>query len=103
MKESIKKAIDILHDLFKIGKTTAKDLQISGDVATAKRIKKAIKDRDLKKLRKIVMRGGILLGEKDIIGVFQSKKNPSVLVSVDFIINYRQMFKIIRRYKRREG
>lgn len=100
---TFKKAIDIIHDLFKIGKTTAKDLQISGDVATAKRIKKAIFENDTPRLKKIVMRGGILLGEKDIIGVFQSKKNPSVLVSVDFIINYRQMFKIIRRYKRKEG
>lgn len=100
---SVKKVIDIISDLLKIGKTTAKDLQISGDVATAKRIKKAIQDGDTPKLRRIVMRGGILMDEKDITGIYKSKKNSGVMVSVDFIINYRQMFKIIRRYKRREN
>ena len=99
----IKKVIDIIHDLFRIGKTTAKDLQISGDVATAKRIKRAIKDKDLKKLRKIVMRGGVLMDENDIMSLWSREKNPGVLVSVDFIVNYRQMFKMVRRYKRREG
>ena len=103
MKPTIKKVIDIIHDLFKIGKTTAKDLQISGDANTAKRIKKAIRDRDLKKLKKIVTRGGIFIDETDIMGYTEKEGIPFVIVTAEFIVNYRQMFKIIRRYKRREG
>ena len=101
MSQTIKKVVDIIHELFKIGKTTAKDLQISGDVATAKRIKNAILARDIKKIRKIVGRGGILVDGEDIMGVWYDP--PGVTVSIDFIVNYRQMVKIIRRYKREEG
>ena len=102
MKPTIKKAIDIIHDLLRIGKTTAKDLQISGDVATAKRIKRAIKDRDLRKLKKIVTRGGIYIDENDILGIGEKDGIPFIRVSPEFIVRDRQMFKIIRRYKRRE-
>ncbi len=100
---TVKKAIDIIHELVNVIKTAGKQIQISGDVATAKRIKKAIADKDLPKLRKIVMRGGILMDEYDIMSLWSREKNPGVLVSVDFIVNYRQMFKMVRRYKRREG
>ena len=103
MKTSIKKVIDIIHDLFRIGKTTAKDLQISGDVATARRIKKAILDEDLKKLRKIVTRGGILVDGTDILGFSEIDGVPLILVTAEFIVKYRQLFKEVRRYKRREG
>lgn len=101
MNPTVKKVIDIIHDLLRIGKTTAKQIQIDGDVATAKRIKKAIFENDTPKLRKIVMRGGILMDKKDITGIYKSATDFGVLVSVDFIVNYRQMFKIIRRYKRK--
>ena len=103
MKTSIKKVIDIIHDLFRVGKTTAKDLQISGDANTAKRIKKAIEDRDLKKLKKIVTRGGIYIDEGDILGIGEKDGIPFIRVSPEYIVRDRQMFKMIRRYKRKEG
>ncbi len=99
----IKKVIDIIHDLFRIGKTTAKDLQISGDVATAKRIKKAILNGDIDKLRKIVTRGGIYIDQTDIMGFTEHEGTPFVIVTAEFIVRYRQLFKEVRRYKRREG
>ena len=98
---TVKKVINIISDILKIGKTAAKGFQISGDASTAKRIKKAIREGDISKLRKVVMRGGVLLGEKDILELWDGAKDPGVLVSIDFIINYRQMFKMIRRYKRK--
>ena len=101
MNPTVKKVIDIIHDLLKIGKTTAKDLQISGDAATAKRIRKAIKENDLVKLRKIIARGGIYIDETDIMGYELIQGVPFVIVTAEFVVNYRQMFKIIRRYKRR--
>jgi len=99
----IKKVIDIIHEIISVLKSAGKGLQISGDVATAKRIKKAIKENNIVKLKKILTRGGVFIDEKDIMGIFQSKKNPGVLVSVDYVVRDKQMSKIIRRYKRKEG
>lgn len=88
-------------EFLKIGKSTAKQLQISGDIATAKRIKRAIEDKDVVKLRKIVMRGGIYLDENDILGIGEKDGIPFIKVSPEYIVRDRQMFKIIRRYKRK--
>jgi len=100
---AIQKAIEIIYDLLFIGKTAAKDIQISKDANTARKIKKAIEEKDIKKLRKIVMRGGILMDEADILGILADTETPGILVSVDFVVAYRQMFKDIVRYKRAKG
>ena len=99
----IKKVIDIIHDLFRIGKGAAKDIQISGDAALARRIKRAIEEVNAKKLRKIVERGGILVDGKDVYGVVKHKTLPGVIVSIDFIVRYIMMKRIIKRYRRKEG
>lgn len=98
---AVKKVIDIIHDLFKIGKTTAKGLQISGDASTAKRIKKAILEGDIDKLRRIVTRGGIFIDETDILGIGEKDGIPFIEVSPEYIVRDRQMFKMIRRYRRK--
>ncbi len=103
MSPTVKKAIDIIHDLFRVGKTTAKDLQISGDANTAKRIKRAILEGDIDKLRRIVTRGGIFIDETDIMGFTEHEGTPFVIVTAEFMVRYRQLFKEVRRYKRREG
>ena len=92
----------IIGEILKIGKSTAKGIQISGDLAMARRIKKAIAEGDTVKLRKIVERGGILVDGKDIHGVFKHATKPAVLVSVDLMVNYIQMKKMIKRYQRQE-
>ncbi len=104
MKETVKKAIDILHNLFKIGKTTAKQIQVSGDVAIARRIKKAVAKGDIAKIKKIVERGGILIDGKDVVGIWKSKKpgEPNgVMISEDMLVNYIWMKKIIKRLQRK--
>ncbi len=104
MKPTIKKVIDIIHDLFRIGKTTAKDLQISGDVAMAKRVKKIIDEKDTPRLRKIVGRGDVIIDGFDIYEIIKHDTfRPAVIVSSELMVNYIIMKKIIRRYKRREG
>lgn len=90
-------------ELFKFGKSTVKGIQISGDVSLAKRIRKAIANGDAQKVRKIVERFGLIIDGKDIYGVFKHKENPAVLISVDMMVNYIQMKKIIKRYQRKEG
>ena len=103
MKPTIQKIIEIIYDILFIGKTAAKDIQISGDATAARRIKKAVAEGDLQKLRKEVMRGGILIDETDILGIWGTPENPGILISIKAIVNYRQMFKDIRRYKRARG
>jgi len=103
MLNTAKKAIDIISEFLKIGKTTAKDIQIAGDIATARKIKKAIEEKDVKKVRRIISRGGIFIDESDIIGIFDSKDYPAVLVSIDFMVRYRIYQKEFRRLKRREN
>lgn len=96
----MKKALDIIHEIISIIKTTGKGIQIAGDASASKRIRKAIAENDIAKLQRIVTRGGIVIDEKDILGIFKSDKTPAVLVSPDFIAKYRQMFRAIRRYER---
>ena len=98
-----KDSIKAFLELIKIGKSTARGLQISGDAATAKRIKRAIAEGDIKKLRKIVARGGIYIDETDIMGFTEHEGTPFIIVTAEFIVRYRQLFKEVRRYKRKGG
>ena len=98
---TVKKVINIISDILKIGKTAAKGFQISGDASTAKRIKKAILNEDIDKLRKIVTRGGIYIDRTDIMGYTEHEGTPFVTVTAEFIVRYRQLFKEVRRYQRK--
>ena len=100
---AIQKAIEIIYDLLFIGKTAAKDIQISKDANTARKIKKAVLDEDIDKLRRVIAKGGIFIDETDIMGFQIIEGVPFVIVTAEFIVAYRQMFKDIVRYKRAKG
>lgn len=97
---TLTKAIDIIHEIVFAIKTTGKGIQLAGDVAWAKRIRSAIAENNIKKLKRIATRGGIFIDKNDIIGIFKSDKTPGVLVSPEYIVKYGLMFKKIRRDER---
>jgi len=103
MPGAAQKVIEIIYDLLFIGKTAAKEIQISTDARTARRIKKAIAENDLKKLKKIATSDGVYIDEKDILGIGEKNGIPFIEVSPEYIVRDRQMFKDIRRYKRAKG
>ena len=98
---TIKKIVDIISEFLKIGKSTAKQLQISGDAATSRRVKRAVLEKDIDKLRKIVTRGGIYIDETDIMGFTEQEGTPFIIVTAEFIVRYRELFKEVRRYQRK--
>lgn len=103
---TVKKVIGIISDFLKIGKSTAKSIQISGDERIAKRLKKFILRGDVAKIKKIVEKEGMVVDGKDVMGILKPKKpgEPNfIIISEDLLINYVWMKKMIRRYKRREG
>jgi|26BtaG_2_1085354.scaffolds.fasta_scaffold02055_7 hypothetical protein len=102
--EAIKKLITILYDLIVIGKSVSIDLQLKRDVRMAKRIREAAEEFDEEKLRKVMMRGHVFLGEEDIVGLAVTPINKTrALVSIDFLIMYKQMYLDLRRCKRSRG
>lgn len=103
MKPVIQKTLEIIYDLLFIGKTAAKDIQVSTDVRTSKRIQKAIEDGDEGKARRIMSKDFVILDESDIIGICTTPSGPAIIFSVSAAVKFRQMFKDIRRCKRAKG
>jgi len=103
MKPAIQKIIEIIYDVLFIGKTAAKDIQISKDISTAKRLKKAIEEGDEEKARKIISKDFVILDDSDIIGICTTPQGPAVIFSVPAAVKFRQMYKDIRRCKRAKG
>lgn len=95
----VKKIITIAYDLIVIGKTTASDIQLSGDKSSARRIRKAIAECDLDKVQRLVMRNQIILTREDIIDI--SPVAEGVVVSAGFVVKFRQMTAELIRCKRR--
>ena len=93
--------LKVILEFLQIGKSTAKGIQISGDASLAKRMKKAIDEENTEKIRRMVERGGILVDGNDIYGVFKHKEKPGVLISVDMMVRYIIMKKLIKRYQRK--
>jgi len=103
MKPVVQKIIEIIYDILFIGKTAAKDIQISTDKATARRLKKAIEEGNEEKARKIISKDFIILDESDIIGICTTPQGPAVIFSVTAAVKFRQLYKDIRRCKRARG
>ena len=104
MTTPIKKVIDIIHDLFTFGKRASKGIQISGDIAIARRIKKAVAKGDVAKIKKIVERGGILIDGKDFVGILKPRTagEPNlIIITEDMLVSYVWMKKIIKRLQRK--
>ena len=103
MTPTIQKIIEIIYDILFIGKTASKDIQISTDVSTAKRLKKAIEEGNEDKARRIISKDFVILDESDIIGICTTPSGPAVIFSVTAAVKFRQMYKDIRRCKRAKG
>lgn len=103
MPSTWKKAVDIFDNLLSIGMSTARDLQRATDLAASNQIKKAIKEGNLRKLKRVVGRGGILVDRTDILGIGEENGIPFIKVTPAFIIKYRWMFNAIKRFKRTKG
>ena len=94
----ISKIITIIYDLLFIGKTTAKQIQLQTDVRRAKKIRKAIEDCDIEKIRNLVLKNQIILADDDIIGISPSK--DGIIVTPEMLIKFRQMTAELIRCRR---
>lgn len=103
MKPGIQKIIEIIYDLLFIGKTAAKDIQITSDATAARNIKRAIAKKDLHRLRRLVTKNGIHVDPTDIWGIREIDGQPLILIKPQVLVNYRQLIKDNRRYKRAKG
>lgn len=103
MKPGIQKIIEIIYDLLFIGKTAAKDIQVSTDISTAKRLKRVIEEGKEEKARRIISKDFVILDESDIVGICTTPSGPAVIFSVTAAVKFRQMYKDIRRCKRAKG
>ena len=96
---TVAKFIEILYDALVIGKGVADNIQVSSDVNRARRIRRAVREDNLEKIRREIMKGNVFLNPDDIIGI--DKDSGGVIVSADQLVLYCQIFKDLRRCRRR--
>ena len=97
MAIDIKRILEIIHDLLFIGQTASKDIQFKTDVRKARKIRKFIEERDLEKLRDLILKNQTLLNEGDICGI----TDDGIVVSPELLIKFGQTFRELRRCLRK--
>ena len=100
---ALKKIIEMLYDFFVIGKAISENIQVSSDNRKAKRIREAIKQTNmteaLRDVRRIAIEDDVNLDIEDIIDV--APMVEGVVVSVDFIVWSRQVYRDLKRCRRK--
>ena len=97
----MKKIIEFLYDLFVLGKSISEDIKISSDIRAARRIRKAVSEGDDKKLKKEMSKDFILLDKEDIMGGCTTPDGLGIIISIDAAVKFRQLYKDLRRCRKR--
>ena len=97
----IKKVVEIIYDLLVIGKSASEDIKISSDKRASRLIRQAVEEGDDKKLLKHMTKDFVLLSEEDIIGGCTTPQGKGVIISIDAAVKFRQLYKDLRRCRKK--
>lgn len=95
------KIIEFLYDLLVVGKSISEDIKVSSDKRAAKLIRKAVEEGDDIKLRKHMTKDFVVLGKDAIIGGCSTPQGPGVIISIPAAVKFRQLYKDLKRCRKK--